>query len=299
MRVRYIFIPGSYGKRHRSALVPDIAHLFYGEEVEHDTETNMLHFRRAGLESIPATNLALSVLRGDEFKCERTCEHRDGNGNICQKKPLGDGAYCMFHQTVVNSESPQSFRDMARDAADKALLNRGPVIDENETVLDPCYDDGYDYDTVLDGVRDRRFGATLWAFDRDATVVSGEPPGPIPLTWVERLVTYGELTGDLVWAFGNQKLKDEAGGIPGNQELVSLARNEKLILTDKYPDAHSVDKRDKLRMLKKLYPDMSRYVVTDDVDFSDMNAEGWEYFHPRDFVREFGADLGVIAPETA
>ncbi|WP_244265043.1 hypothetical protein [Halorhabdus tiamatea] len=99
----------------------------------------------------------------------------------------------------------------------------------------------------------------------------------VPIEWVGHLAHH---TDHIVYATGNQTLKDEAK-IPGIGEIVKAYPG-----TDQ--DGEDVDlssrpkRRERVDMLKAIYPDADRFVVVDDIDLSDM--EGWDHFYPWDFV---------------
>lgn len=101
------------------------------------------------------------------------------------------------------------------------------------------------------------------AFDRDNTVdVSG---GPIPLSWVKGLAKQHE-----VWAFGNQRLRNEAN-IPGEVEMC-----------DRLLDRSRIAKPDRLDVLRdELFPSADEYIVVDDGDYG--SVPGWTYYTPEEF----------------
>ena len=118
----------------------------------------------------------------------------------------------------------------------------------------------------------------VYAFDRDSTVETSK--GPVSIEKIKRLVK----EGNEVWAIGNQRLCREAK-IPGVAELCKrLAVNQKSEFLDvKHPGR--VERRNRLRMLRLLFPKARAYIVVDDVDLTDMEKEGWIYFTPEEYVR--------------
>lgn len=97
----------------------------------------------------------------------------------------------------------------------------------------------------------------LYAFDRDGTVTISD--GPIPLIWIKYLASRNNC---IVYAIGNQKLRQEAN-IPG---------------------ISGMERRDRLRTLRKRHPEADEYIVADDANLNDMEAEGWTYYTPQQFV---------------
>lgn len=116
----------------------------------------------------------------------------------------------------------------------------------------------------------------LFAFDRDATVSVGTPPGPVPLEYVEHLA-HG--THHEVYATGNQMLRKEAE-IPG---VADIAENT--------GDIRRISRRQGLKMVRN-HVDADRYVVVDDVDVSDV--EGYRYYSPERFYVAVRDDIRKI-----
>jgi len=116
----------------------------------------------------------------------------------------------------------------------------------------------------------------VYAFDRDLTIDVNQ--GPVPLEWVKKLTQ----TEHEVWAIGNQRLKEEAN-IPGIAEILERLGIE----TDTIPP-----RRERVDMLREVFPDAEEYIVVDDVDLSDM--EGWSYYTPEDFVDKFSDKLDCL-----
>ena len=126
------------------------------------------------------------------------------------------------------------------------------------------------------------------AFDRDRTVETGIPSGPVPLGWVRYLARE---TDHEVWAIGNQALTREAG-IPGIAEAVD--RHPAESSSSRYPEFEFSRAR-RVRMVGELFPDATGYVVVDDADLSGL--DGWDHFFPRAFVRAAEAgDLDLPLP---
>ena len=130
-------------------------------------------------------------------------------------------------------------------------------------------------------------------FDRDHTVsVNGHPNrAAVPIGWVQYWAHETEIP---VWATGNQHLKSEAA-IPGLAEAEELWENE--LGNDSYEYSNSdfeyhitPRRRDGLRLIQDLYEatfpgETFRFIVVDDVDVSDLAAEGpWTHYFPWDFV---------------
>lgn len=105
-KFRYI---GEYGKRQRGGFVPHIGIVFYQDEVFYDEEHKLIRFARPATDPVPATAEALSVLHGEDFSSEVTCEHRHATGDGCRKPPVEGSRFCQFHdrlarKRVVNPE---------------------------------------------------------------------------------------------------------------------------------------------------------------------------------------------------
>ena len=109
----------------------------------------------------------------------------------------------------------------------------------------------------------------VYAFDRDSTIDVNK--GPVPLEWVQKLTQ----TEHEVWAIGNQRLKEEAN-IPGIAEILARLGIERNT---------TPPRRERVDMLREVFPEAEEYIVVDDVDLSDM--EGWTYYTPEDFVDKF------------
>lgn len=114
--------------------------------------------------------------------------------------------------------------------------------------------------------------STVAAFDTDATL--DYAGGPVPLDHVTALRDDPEVA---VYATGhNQSLRDQAE-IPGIHEINdALGR----------PTGEWVDRADRMRLLSELHPDADRYVVVDDVDLRELEAEGWRYYQPAEYAIE-------------
>jgi len=119
----------------------------------------------------------------------------------------------------------------------------------------------------------------LFAFDRDNTIDVNQ--GPVPLSWVRYLA---EETEHEVYAIGNQALKKEAG-IPGVAEAQEKLKSKEDV--GKGTHVGMPARRERVRMLKELFPSKGEYIVIDDADLSNMEDEGWTYYSPDDFVREY------------
>ncbi len=119
----------------------------------------------------------------------------------------------------------------------------------------------------------------VYAFDRDSTITVNK--GPVPLDWVKKLAK----TEHEVWAIGNQTLKREAN-IPGIAEILErLGLDENL----------APSRRERVDMLRQVFPDAEEYIVVDDVDLSDM--EGWSYYAPDEFVEKFREKIDCLGEE--
>lgn len=112
-----------------------------------------------------------------------------------------------------------------------------------------------------------------FCFDRDRTVDTGVPEGPVPVEIVREL----EESRHDVWATGNQALKGEAG-IDGRDELLELVPGH-MAVTMKHGG-----RRDMVRMAQEV-SEADEYIVIDDVDLSEL--EGVTHYYPEDFVEEF------------
>jgi hypothetical protein len=142
--------------------------------------------------------------------------------------------------------------------------------------------------------------------------VNGHPDrAAVPLGWVQYWAHEVELP---VWATGNQHLKIEAA-IPGLAEAEELWEDD--LGNDEYQYSNSEfehhftpRRRDGLRLIQELYeatfPDEPlRFMVVDDVDVSDLAAEGpWTHYFPWDFVAVVEAGVlkqshGLLEPPNA
>lgn len=121
------------------------------------------------------------------------------------------------------------------------------------------------------------------AFDTDLTV--SYAGGPVPLEHVIRLREDPDV---LVWSTGyNQTLRDRAK-IPGMYELKNM----------RGIDSGHVERANRMRLLKREYPDAGRYDVVDDVDLRELEADGWRYYHPIEYtVEELGITPSRVAAE--
>lgn len=116
-----------------------------------------------------------------------------------------------------------------------------------------------------------------FCFDRDRTVDTGLPEGPVPVEFVQMLA---EETDHEVWATGNQALTNEAG-IPGKEEAVSRLPNH-IAAAVRSPG------RTELSEIVRDVTDADEYIVVDDVDLSDMDH--FDHYYPWDFVEEVDID---------
>lgn len=143
------------------------------------------------------------------------------------------------------------------------------------------------------------------AFDRDHTVDVNPPANreAVPLEWVRHLARE---TDQQVWATGNQRLTDEAG-IPGVRTAIRRLADEGALpepverdLPERWNEEPSVtrfvDRSTRVRLLERVHPDATGYLVVDDVNLSHL--DGWRHYYPWDFVEavrsdELEFDLGL------
>ncbi|WP_135666577.1 hypothetical protein [Halorhabdus rudnickae] len=126
-------------------------------------------------------------------------------------------------------------------------------------------------------------GSIVFAFDRDYTVGSNPPtdddwPG-VPLAWIAHLA---HNTEHLVYATGNQMLTSEAE-IPGIPEILE-AHPDATDDSDELSFDDRPDRRERVDMLRDIYPEADEYIVVDDIDLSDM--DGWTHYYSWTFVPE-------------
>ena len=115
---------------------------------------------------------------------------------------------------------------------------------------------------------DKRY---CFCFDRDDTVTTGDPSGPIDTQKIQDLKGYGK-----VWATGNQKLKQEAD-IDGRDEMLEqIGLPEEVLNTN-------CGRRGMIQMAFEI-TDANTYVVVDDVDLSDIGYV--DHYFPEDFQEE-------------
>lgn len=112
-----------------------------------------------------------------------------------------------------------------------------------------------------------------FCFDRDRTVDTGVPEGPVPIGAVREL----EDSRHDVWATGNQALKGEAE-IDGRDELLESVPGHMAVRMK------GAGRRDMVWMVQKV-SEADKYIVIDDVDLSEL--EGVTHYYPEDFVEEF------------
>lgn len=112
---------------------------------------------------------------------------------------------------------------------------------------------------------------TCFCFDRDETVSTGTPPGPIPIE-VVRYISHD--TNHPVWATGNQALTGEAD-INGRDTMIEDLPNHLSVLLK------NGGRRDMVKSARRL-SNAEKYVVIDDVDLSDM--EGVTHYYPEEFL---------------
>lgn len=110
-----------------------------------------------------------------------------------------------------------------------------------------------------------------FCFDRDETVTTGQPPGPVDIDVLEELKEYGS-----VWATGNQKLKQEAD-IEGRDELLEYIG---------LPDAILNKNCGRYGMIQMAFEvtDANVYIVVDDEDVSDIDYV--DYYAPEEFIQQ-------------
>lgn len=125
------------------------------------------------------------------------------------------------------------------------------------------------------------------AFDTDYTMRYAD--GPVPL---DHVLALREDPDVAVYATGfNQTLRDEAE-IPGMVEILDALDNSEM---------RHVDRPDRMRLLDQLHPEATRRFVVDDVDLRQLEAEGWRYYQPAEYVvqevgiplDEWEAELGI------
>lgn len=127
----------------------------------------------------------------------------------------------------------------------------------------------------------------VFAFDRDATVDSGTPAGPVPLSWVRHLA-HG--TDHEVWAIGNQALVGEAA-IPGIRDVLARHPSAGRGPSRRFP------REERVLAVGELFPDAEAYVVVDDVNLASLEGDGWRHYYPDHFVTAVEAgDVGVTFP---
>jgi hypothetical protein len=153
-------------------------------------------------------------------------------------------------------------------------------------------------------------GRVVLCFDRDHTVsVNGHPEhAAVPIGWIQY---WAHETAVPVWATGNQHLKSEAG-IPGLSDAESLWTDCLNNGAYEYENSEFENhvkprRRDGLRLIRDVYEatfpaETFRFVVVDDVDVSDLAAEGpWTHYFPWEFVSavetgSLAASHGVTEP---
>lgn len=102
-------------------------------------------------------------------------------------------------------------------------------------------------------------GTMVIALDRDGTVETGEPPGPISREHIYKLIERGHI----VYAYGNSKL----------------------VYDFSLPYARGETKAQRLNWLRERYPYADRYIV---VDNEEVMVNGWEWFSPDRFLEFIG-----------
>lgn len=152
--------------------------------------------------------------------------------------------------------------------------------------------------------------AAVVCFDRDFTVSVNPHPDndAVPLSWVKHLAH--EVPDVDVWATGNQTLREEAS-IPGISEAITCWRH--LTLPEDPMDYHAhapvgarlPGRREGLELIQAVYDRLAtesethRLIVVDDVDLSDLEADGWTHYLPWDFVAAVNtgtADIDLPVP---
>jgi hypothetical protein len=130
---------------------------------------------------------------------------------------------------------------------------------------------------------------TILCLDRDMTISTGTPPGPIPKQSAQKIKQKAHLT----LATGNQRLKTELD-IPGKFEIKQLnsekeQKAKKKILKE-YNQDYSytitinirLPRREAIRKVKNSFPS-KKIIVIDDEDLSDL--QGIYHYQPYEFFK--------------
>ena len=134
------------------------------------------------------------------------------------------------------------------------------------------------------------------AFDRDWTVDVNPHPqrDAVPLSWVRY---WAHEIGHEGWAIGNQDLVDEAA-IPGtvgsirrrDGHIDALGEQNEYGYYEWWPDS-----KERLRILRELFPDAEGHLVVDDLDLG--HVDGWDHYYAWDFVEHVQhGDLALSVP---
>ncbi|CCG27862.1 hypothetical protein [Alphaspiravirus yamagawaense] len=99
----------------------------------------------------------------------------------------------------------------------------------------------------------------VYAIDRDGTLETGEPPGPLKICQVLKLLKQGHI----LYSYGNYKLIEE---LP-------------------IPYAPGRDKWQRLKWIMERHPDAEEYIYIDDVD---QKMPGWKWLKPEEAARMIG-----------
>lgn len=124
----------------------------------------------------------------------------------------------------------------------------------------------------------------VFSFDRDRTISSGTPAGPVPLEFLYKLKKY---TDHKLVAHGNQRLVEEANIGGRGWMLDELDREVNIDTSVKHAQLKAREKFATLCM--DVWPEADKYFLVDDIDLSHLQVRdnNIQFYYPAEFYLSF------------